>query len=302
MQTGDALAILVRTSVAAQPINAQGISGASYAVEAPTAEPENAATPPSGMPPVEAEDTSTQQIPIVELRQMALNPHHAKHPQRVPRLLEDPGKEPSEWAAKPVNSTRFMMLLGTGITVFALIIGLIVTFQPTRQQINAEADETAATRAAQKAQQQAEATPSGPKPVIAAVNALDPEGDGEENSMMQDLMIDSNPETQWQSLYYYSPTYGDRTGIGIGIVLQTESLVTKVTLHTKSTGGKVELRATDATTPTKGEVIASGAFAKDTVLTLKKPVLAKSLVLWIPELPTDETGLNRIIVTEMSVE
>ena len=74
-----------------------------------------------------------------------------------------------------------------------------------------------------------------------------------------------------------------------------------VTLRTNSTGGNVEIRATDAANPTGGPVLASGPFGPETVFTLDPATETQSLVLWITQLPTAADGGFRLELTEIAL-
>lgn len=140
-------------------------------------------------------------------------------------------------------------------------------------------------------------------PAIAGGQMVDPPPGGDENEHpeLAPLAVDGDPATVWYSRTYRSPTYGMKPGIGFAITLAEPATVTTVTLVTRSTGGTVEVRATDPTTPTAGDVLASGPVAATTTLTLSAPTQTQTLVLWFPVLPQTADGSNRIEIAEIQV-
>lgn len=140
-------------------------------------------------------------------------------------------------------------------------------------------------------------------PVISSGQSLDPPPDGDDNEHPElvQLAIDGDPSTAWYSRTYVNPNYGMKPGIGYAINLAEPATVTTVTLHVNGSGGQVELRATDPSTPTGGEVLASGPLSATTVLTLSAPTQTQHLVLWFTALPQAADGGNRVELTEVEV-
>jgi hypothetical protein len=145
--------------------------------------------------------------------------------------------------------------------------------------------------------------PATAVPTIAGGMMIDPPpgGDDNEHPELVPLAIDGDPGTLWYSRTYRSPTYGMKPGIGFAVTLAEPATVTTVTLLTRSTGGTVEVRATDPATPTEGEVLASGPVSETTTLTLSVPTSTQTIVLWFPVLPQTADGSNRIEIAEIQV-
>ncbi|MDT0165206.1 hypothetical protein Q9R32_06540, partial [Actinotalea sp. AC32] len=154
----------------------------------------------------------------------------------------------------------------------------------------------------QPAEEPAEEAPTVP-PVIASAVQLDPppQGDDNEHPEAVDRAIDGDPSTFWFSRTYASPTYGMKSGIGYALTLAEPATVTEVRLYVNGAGGNVELRMTDPSTPTQGEVLASGPLGPETVLTLAQPTQGQHVVLWFTALPQTPDGRNRIELTEVRV-
>ena len=143
----------------------------------------------------------------------------------------------------------------------------------------------------------------GPAPVVASAQMLDPPpgGDNNEHPEAVQLAIDGDPSTFWFSRTYASATYGMKDGIGYAVTLAEPATVTTVRLQVNGTGGMVEVRATDPSTPTQGDVLAHGALSADTVLTLDPPTEAQHIVLWFTELPTTPDGRIRLELMELQI-
>ena len=139
---------------------------------------------------------------------------------------------------------------------------------------------------------------------IASGQSIDPppKGDDNEHPELAPRAIDGDPGTSWSSRTYSKPTFGSlKPGVGYGVNLAAPALVTTVTLQVNGTGGRVELRATDPSTPTTGPVLAESTLSANTVLTLSTPTQTQHLVLWFTALPQTADGSNRIELAEVSV-
>lgn len=147
---------------------------------------------------------------------------------------------------------------------------------------------------------EADGPPAAAGIAIANGVTFDPTVDGGENQSDAYLAYDGNPDTTWNSLRYNSPTYGMKDGLGFTVELEEAALVSSVTLDVAGEGGLVEIRVGDATAPSSGTVLASGAMGSDVTYTFDEPVEAAAISLWFPELPVaDSDGRNRIELAEI---
>lgn len=178
--------------------------------------------------------------------------------------------------------------------------GQVIDIVETPAEPEGEASEEAPAEDGGAAETPEEGTPPVP-PQIASAQQLDPPptGDNNEHPEAVDLAFDGDPSTFWYTRWYASPTYGMKPGVGYAVTLAEPTLVASVTLTMSVEGGVVEVRATDPSTPTEGEVLVSGPMAPETVLTFPEPVEAAHIVLWFPELPQDSDGRNRVILNEI---
>lgn len=146
-------------------------------------------------------------------------------------------------------------------------------------------------------------TPEGVAPVILSARQLDPDGDDNEHPEAVDRAIDLDPTTFWFTRTYKSNVFAGMNKRGVGYAVKLEQLanVSSIYLSTNNTGGKVEIRATDPSTPDEGDVLFNGALQEELEVTLPTPVETEWIVLWFPELPTAANGEYRIELREISL-
>jgi hypothetical protein len=145
------------------------------------------------------------------------------------------------------------------------------------------------------------AAPSGTPAEISGIQAIDPQGDGDESGSTADRAIDSDPSTTWRSERYQSATFGGlKDGLGLYLKL-SGGPARSVTVTMSGTGGTVELRTAQGPGLDSSVVVAT-AHPKDgeAVLTPAQPI-ADSLLLWFTELPQQDSGEHRLVVAEITV-
>ncbi|WP_435737765.1 protein kinase family protein [Cellulosimicrobium sp. PMB13] len=143
------------------------------------------------------------------------------------------------------------------------------------------------------------------RPVIASAQALDPQGDADpgnegEHPEAVALAFDGQPETFWYTRRYNSPDFaGLKDGVGFAVVLEEKAPVQTIVIDSGVNGGNVEIRATSPSTPTEGEVLASGPLSPGVEFEFAAPVEAESIVLWFTALPQNAAGENRMEINEI---
>ena len=167
---------------------------------------------------------------------------------------------------------------------------------------SASAPAAPGTPAEEPAEEPEEPAAPAAAPVIASATSIDPsDADGEHEEAVA-RAFDGDPATFWYTQTYNRDDFaGFKDAVGYVITLAEPSTVSTVTLRTNSTGGNVEVRATDGANPTAGPVLASGPFGPETVLTLDPATETQSLVLWITQLPPAADGGFRVEVTEIAL-
>lgn len=229
-----------------------------------------------------------------------------------PEVVEEEGPVP--FRERRLDPTPIVL----AVALVAVVIGAILAFRtltaapdpvrpvPVTQQSDAPTAEPApepeVTSTPEQTPEPEPTTPPEP-PEIAALAPLDPEGDGAENPELTPNALDGDPSTYWRSRSYVDPEYGMKSGIGLHVELEEETLVSAVVIDLMGEGGNVEIRATSASSPTEGDVLASGPMGPATTFTFDEPVETDELVLWFTSLPVaDSDGRNRIELAELEVE
>ena len=212
---------------------------------------------------------------------------------------------------KRFDPTRLVL----AVVVVAVLIGLYLAFQSLTEPStpldrggladpgpSATAPAQESPGPAQESAAPADAAPVAP--VIASGQQIDPPPDGDDNEHPEaaPLAVDGDPATSWYTRTYKSPDFaGLKKGIGYGVNLAAPATVTTVTLQVNGTGGRVEIRSTDPSTPTQGDVLAAGELSANTVLTLSAPTQTQRIVLWFTALPQAADGGNRVELAEVTV-
>jgi hypothetical protein len=144
-------------------------------------------------------------------------------------------------------------------------------------------------------------TPGSDVPVrIAAIRAIDPQGDGDEDSAGSPKAVDNDPATSWHSDSYQSVSFGGlKKGVGLAIKLKRKAALSAVTVEVAGSGGTVEIRTAD--TPDEGgsRLIGRGSFANGTVsIKAKDATPSRYVIVWFTELPS-VNGKYRLEVSEV---
>jgi hypothetical protein len=139
-------------------------------------------------------------------------------------------------------------------------------------------------------------------PAIVSAAQVDPPPGGDNNEHPESVLlaVDGNPETFWFTRTYNSNDYGGlKPGVGYAVTLAQASTVSVVHLQVRGTGGNVQVRASEPSSPAEGPVLAEGPLGPTTVLHLSQPVVTEHLVLWFTTLPTASDGANRLELAEV---
>jgi hypothetical protein len=148
------------------------------------------------------------------------------------------------------------------------------------------------------------ASGSGQPPEITGIEAIDPQGDGQENGTQATRAIDGDATTNWRSDHYQSATFGGlKKGLGLYLRLSGSGLIHAVEVTMPgTTAGTVQLLSSPGPGLDNATVRAT-ADSKDgtAVLTPAQPFTDDSLVLWFTSLPQQSNGEYRLIVPEILV-
>jgi tRNA A-37 threonylcarbamoyl transferase component Bud32 len=138
---------------------------------------------------------------------------------------------------------------------------------------------------------------------IVAVRDFDPEGDnGRENPQSVGNLIDGNAATSWFTERYNTPAFGGaKSGVGVRLDLGGPHSVTTVLADTDGVGWSAQVYVSNAAGaaladygPVRAERSGLGNHA---VLTLKRPVTGRYVLLWLTLLPdSGKLGLSGVRV------
>lgn len=223
----------------------------------------------------------------------------------------------------PSDQSRFVIMVVVGFVVFILIVavfslrnfgqggGLLPvssgTVQPTPTTAGPTAPGTqpatpasATTTATAPVTASPEPTTSSP-PQIAGIQAIDPQGDGQENGSQAMRAIDGDSATKWKSNFYSGADFSGLKS-GVGLVLDVgDSSVQQVTIDAAGSGGTVELRTAPGPGIDGTAVVATAPIESGhAVLTPSKAVTSQFLVLWFTKLPK-ASGKYQLVVSEINV-
>jgi hypothetical protein len=230
---------------------------------------------------------------------------------------------PAPIARPPQDQTRFVLGVMAGLVVVGLILAIfslrglfgapkrLVQPAPLIPQ-NVTATSTSTAAAAPSPPQSAPATPTGTSTAtsssvsstpgeITGIQAIDPQGDGDENGSTADRAIDGDTSSTWRSARYSSPTFGGLKQ-GLGLYLQVSAgSVSSVTVDMSGTGGTVELRTAHGPGLDESAVVATAqAQGGRAVLAPTTPLASGPLLLWFTQLPQQAGGEYRLVVSEIT--
>jgi hypothetical protein len=194
-----------------------------------------------------------------------------------------------------------LVVVAIGFAAKALFSGHSATLNPGTAGHTSQQSPTGGSTSQQPSATAASSAPTAP-PVISGITSIDPTGGSGDHQELVGRAFDGNPTTYWMSLTYKRNDFaGFKPALGLQLQLTATATIRTVTLHVNGTGGNVEIRTGDATTPTGGTVLASGPMSQDAVFTLNPTQTTSSLVIWFTQLPTTADGSFRIELTEIQL-
>lgn len=302
-----AAAAAAATASAAAKAEAAAAAAAAATTVLPTWGPAPAPTPKPTSP---EESAATAALPQVRTPPA---PVPTAPPEHHPRAFDELVAAREAITTKRFDPTRLVL----AVVAAVVLVGLYLAFQAlTSPTGTTSPDKAGAPGPSASAPAKESPAPSGGEspgagqnpatgaPVIASGQQLDPPPDGDDNEHPEavPLAIDGDPATVWMTRTYKSGDFaGLKKGVGYAINLSESATVSTVTLQVNGTGGRVEVRSTDPSTPTEGPVLAEGELSANTVLKLSAPTKTQHVVLWFTALAQTADGSNRIELAEVSV-
>ncbi len=236
-------------------------------------------------------------------------PPIAPSPVRVPTTVE--------FEPEPESFTRSeRRWLFPALFILLIAVALVVAALLVRESTGSGAGSGSAGR------DRADATASGPITAIGLRDPIphDPQGRGApgENDRLAPFAIDGDPSTSWRTESYDNATFfGDKTGVGLGLVLEGPAEVTGLRLDGSTNGWSASvyvlddeefaplgLGATGGLVPDDLEPAAEILGARAPVVVEVAPPAVGSIVLvWITDLgELADNGRHRVEVTDVSIE
>ncbi len=218
-----------------------------------------------------------------------------------------PFMPPVSVARPPQRQARLALVIIGGL----VLVGLVLSGMALRTLLPSDNGSAATPRlpspsgAVASAASPAGSAAASVAPIeIVGVKTLDPQGDGAENDATAPRAIDGATNTAWRSERYDTAQFGglDKKGVGLLVDLGTESRVAEVGVQYLGTGGTLELRtATDPTLDGSTVVDTVALNGEKLVIRLSQPITTRYLVLWFTKVTRQDTGENRLLVSEVSV-
>ena len=194
-----------------------------------------------------------------------------------------------------------MLLAGIAIfaiCLFALLRPLSPVSIPAEENKNSTGENSAAENFPQVA----------PQISSAKVVAEDPQTLETANSSTERLVkeitkaIDGDPETAWYTWWYQSNSIYNNDKIGIAVKLKEKTALSEITVLVRGEGGSIKWMLPPSADAESGTLVSSSTISEKTHLQAKEPVVTDEFVLWIDSLPVDEEGMNRAVISEITVK
>jgi hypothetical protein len=139
------------------------------------------------------------------------------------------------------------------------------------------------------------------RPIIQRGIIADPFGDGERSEYALNA-VDGDPSTYWYTYTYATANFGGlKPGVGYVIRLEQAARVSGVRIYANGSGGLVEIRLTDESDPSGGEMVGRGELGTEVEIPLLHALETDTLTLWFTELPQLPDGRFRLELREVLV-
>lgn len=146
-----------------------------------------------------------------------------------------------------------------------------------------------------------EVTPEAAPPVISGATIFSWGNDDGDHPELATALLDSDPSTIWRSRYFTLNQFSEGSEISILLSLAEPAVVSEVAMNFIGSGGEVSLRDASGGDPRTGAVLAVAPITPDTVIKLPQPTEMSAVGLVFNTLPTDDEGMYRAKVTEISI-
>ncbi|GAA4509930.1 protein kinase family protein [Brevibacterium yomogidense] len=211
-----------------------------------------------------------------------------------------PGSGPGTGSRSARERRRITFLvLALLLVVAVVVIGIFAFGGSADDEVQPEAEPTQEAPVDEQEPSE-EAEPEGPEPVIVGVEAIDPEGDDEENSDEAENVL---PGVQggWRSERYNSAAFGGlKSGLGLAIELEEESLVSQLDLLAPEGTTLLDVRVGDSDDVDDATTVASVELDGNTTVELNEPATARYVFIWFTEATAEGDGY-RVMIDEVDI-
>lgn len=201
----------------------------------------------------------------------------------------------------PRERRRITVLVAAAVLVIVVaVIGFFAMGGSSDEEPQVQPTEqpTAAPPEDEEAQEPEE--PEGPAPEIAAVEAIDPEGDDEENSDQAELVLPGE-DGGWQSERYNSPEFGGlKSGLGLMLELEEESQISVIDLQAPDGEVQLEVRVGASDDVEDAETVATEEIDGDATIELDEAATGQYVFLWYTQAAPEGDGY-RVMVDEVEL-
>jgi eukaryotic-like serine/threonine-protein kinase len=134
---------------------------------------------------------------------------------------------------------------------------------------------------------------------IAASNAYDPEGDGQENDQLVANATDGNPSTDWHTEHYHSAEFGNlKSGVGLALDAGTAVRPSSLTIESSTPGFTADIKAGERPEGPFDTVSNPTEVGSRTTFQLSVDPARRYFLIWITRLPADTL---RAAVNEVTI-
>ncbi len=138
---------------------------------------------------------------------------------------------------------------------------------------------------------------------VSSVRAIDPQGDGDEDSASSKFVLDGDPSTFWGSDTYRSAGFGGlKKGVGLALKLKGSAAVESAIIKVHGVGGAVQLRTADGPDLASSTVVGKAQIKNGRVVVHATDAApSKYVILWFTQLPS-VNGNYKIEVSEVQLK
>jgi hypothetical protein len=148
------------------------------------------------------------------------------------------------------------------------------------------------------------APPTAGAPVqVSSIRAIDPQGDGDEDTPHSRLAIDGDPSTSWKSDTYRNSSFsGLKKGVGLALKLKSSAVVQSATISISGFGGAVELRTADGPDLASSKLVGKASLKNGEVtVRADNASPSKYVILWFTKLPS-VGGKYKLQISEVQLK